>query len=218
MVIILKYLDFISPLICIIFFLFNRKLLNEKAIKFMFLFLIVQLVLNGISIAVSFTTKFYFLKKGNNHIFFHLNCLCSFYIILSYFKEINVLSKHLLLVTSFITIYICYLIIDDGFFRFNSIGFSLASLIIIILCFKYYYYLLKNPQLDSFFNSPIFWITTGLFTYYVCTFIIFITFGYMSKIAPHAGYLWRFHNVVLLILCIYLIKGFSCKKKELISS
>lgn len=209
---ILKYLDFIAPFFALIFFLLNRELLKEKTIRYMFLFLIVQLVFNGISIGISMLGK-----NGNSHIYFHLNCLFSFYLILSYFEEINILTKKLLLFLLFFTVYVGYLIIDDGFFRFNSIGFSLASMIIIILCFKYYHFLLQNPQLDSFFNSHVFWITTGLFTYYVCNFIIFITFGYMTKIALHAGYLWRFHNVVLFILCIYLIKGVSCKKKELIS-
>ena len=209
---ILKYLDFIAPFFALLFFLLNGELLKEKAIRSMFLFLVVQLVFNGISIGISIAGG-----NVNTHIYFHLNCLFSFYFILSYFEEIKILSKKLLLSILFITIYIGYLIIDDGFFRFNSMGFSLASLVIVILCFKYYYFLLQNPQLDSFFNSYVFWITTGLFTYYVCNFIIFSTFGYMSKIAPHAGYLWRFHNVVLFILCIYLIKGISCKKKELIS-
>ncbi len=208
---ILKYLDFIAPFFALIWFLLNRELLKEKAIRYMFLFLIVQLVFNGISIGISI------FNKGNSHIYFHLNCLFSFYLILSYFEEIKILTKKLLLSILFITIYIGYLIIEDGFFRFNSMGFSLASLIIVILCFKYYYFLLKNPQLDSFFNSHVFWITTGLFTYNVCNFIVFVTFGYMTKIARHAGYLWRFHNVVLFILFIYLIKGVSCKKKELIS-
>lgn len=209
---ILKYLDFIAPFFALIFFLVNKKLLTEKAIKYMFLFLLVQLIFNGISIGISLTMR----KNGNSHVYFHLNCLLSFYFILGYFKEINILTKKLLLFILFLTAYIGYLIIEDGFFRFNSVGFSLASLIIIILCFKYYYFLLKNPQLDSFFYSHVFWITTGLFTYYVCNFIIFMTFGYITKIAFHAGYLWRFHNVVLFILCIYLIKGVSCKKKELI--
>lgn len=208
---ILKYLDVIAPFFALILFLLNKELLKEKAIRYMYLFLIVQIVFNGISIGIGL------FRNGNTHIYFHLNCLFSFYLILSYFEEIKILTKKLLLSILFISIYISYLIMEDGFFRFNSMGFSLASLIIVILCFKYYYFLLKNPQLDSFFNSNVFWITTGLFTYYVCNFIIFSTFGYMTKIAPHAGYLWRFHNVVLFILCIYLIKGISCKKKELIS-
>ncbi|MCY7292010.1 MAG: hypothetical protein LH615_07495 [Ferruginibacter sp.] len=208
----IKYLDFIAPFFALVFFFLNREVLKEKAIKYMGKFLVVQLIFNGVSIGISII-----MKGGNNHIFFHLNCLWSFYFILSYFKEINILNKKYLLFVLFITLYIGYLIIEDGFLRFNSIGFSLASLIIIILCFKYYYFLLKNPQLDNFFYSHNFWITTGLFTYYVCNFIIFMTFGYLTKIADHVGYLWRFHNVVFFILCIYLIKGALCKKKELIS-
>ena len=187
----------------------------------MFLFLIVQLFFNGISTGItsgnSFCIKFFANGLHNNHIFFHLNCLFSFYAILSYFKEINVIKKRVLLSVLFIAAYIGYLIFEDGFFRFNSIGFSLASLIIIILCFKYYYFLLKNPQLDNFFYSHDFWITTGLLTYYVCNFIIFTTYSYLSKSTLHTGNLWLFHNVVFTILCIYLIKGVLCKQKELIS-
>ena len=213
---ILVYLDAVAPLFAIIFFLRNKNVLKEKAIRYIFLFLVVQLLFNGIAICVTLTMKYYYHEMGNNIIFFHLNCLFSFYVILSYFKEINVIKKRSLLFVLFVITYLGYLIIEDGFFRFNSIGFSLASLVIIIFCFKYYYFLLQNPQLDNFFYSPDFWIITGLLTYYVCNFIIFMTFSYLAKNTPHAGYLWLFHNVVLTILCIYIIKGVLCKKKELI--
>ena len=214
---ILKYLDFIAPLIALIFILLNKMVLKQKAIKYLFYFLIVQLFFNGIAISITLIHKYFLHNSGNNLIFFHLNCLFSFYILLNYFKEINIIKRKVWLLLIFLISYISYLVIEDGFFLFNSVGFSLASLVIIILCFKYYYFLLKNPQVDNFFYSHDFWITTGLLTYYVCNFIIFLTFSYLAKSTPHTGNLWLFHNVVFAILCIYLIKGVSCKKKELIS-
>ncbi len=215
---ILACLDAIAPLITIIFFLRNKVVLKDQAIKHIFLFLVIQLLFNGIAIGISITMKYYFHKMGNNIVFFHLNCLFSTFAILCYFKEIKVIKTRLLIFVLFVTMYIWCLIIGDGIFRFNSIGYSLASLIILILCFKYYYFLLKNPQLDNFFYSHNFWIITGLLTYHVCNFIIFITFSYLAKNTPNTGDLWLFHNVLLAILCMYLIKAVICKKKELMLS
>lgn len=212
---VLSYLDAFAPLLTFIFFLRNKEALKEKTFRYIFLFLIVQLLFNSMATGIALIMKYYFHEMGNNIIFFHLNCLISFYAILCYFKEVKVIKTRLLIFVLFVMMYVWCLIIGDGIFRFNSIGYSLASLSVIILCFKYYYFLLQNPQLDNFFYSPNFWIITGLLTYNVCNFIIFITFSYLAKNTPHTGDLWLFHNVLLAILCMYLIKAVICKKKEL---
>ncbi len=212
---ILIYLDAIAPLLTIIFFLKNKEVVKGKEFRYIFLFLVVQFVLNTIALCIIVTMKYYFHKDGNNIIFFHLNCILSFYVLLSYFKEIGIFNKRLLIFVLFVMTYVVFIIVGDGFFRFNSMGFSLASLVIIILCFNYYYQLLKNPQLDNFFYTHNFWVITGLLTYNVCNFIIFMTFSYLAKSTPKTGNLWLFQNVLLAILCIYLVKALICKKKEL---
>jgi len=208
----LIYLDAISPLIAIIIFLVCKKVLKEKSVFYIFCYISIQLLCNGTADILYYISKTYNLSL-NSHLLFHLNCIFSLYFILKFFGEVNQLKYRSHVFFLFAVFYLLYIMIKTSPFEFNSLGFSLASLIIIIYSFNYYFLLVRTPDEINIFYTSGFWFTTGIFTYYVCSFIIFITYEYLSKKGVAVGYLWRFHNILVAILCFNLSKGVLCKRR-----
>lgn len=63
-------------------------------------------------------------------------------------------------------------------------------------------------------KKPEFWYVAGIFSYYTCSFLVFITFDYLANKGLPVGRLWRFHNVIMLVLCIYFSKGILCLEQR----
>jgi hypothetical protein len=166
------------------------------------LLIIVQLLLNCISEALYFF-------KINNHILFHINALFSFAIICTLFRNFykrNILYKIVIILYS--VAYLAYLLFSNHIFSFNSYGFALGAFYIVYCCLKYYLNLLRKPQIENIYLDPFFWIVTGLFTYYSCNFIIFLTYDILSQKGFKVGYLWRIHNIFTLVMMLYFIKAY----------
>ena len=89
----------------------------------------------------------------------------------------------------------------------------MASFVITAYCLIFFYWrLVKDTKLSGLTESSFFWVIIGLFTYYTGSFFIFISYNYLiAKEFDAIGILWRFHNVLLTIFCIYTIYGLTCK-------
>lgn len=202
------YLDTISPLI-LLFFIFFKK--NEDWRRdYILWYILVQAILNSIAIIYD-----QILIRNNLYIY-DLNCILSF-ILLSLFFHSVFKAEHVrditkLILAFFIVFFLANLYWGDGLNTFNSITYGVASFILVVYCFFYYLKKLKNPVTSNIAKSRIFWYVTGIFTYYSGSFFIFITYSYLTlQKIEKVGLLWRLHNFIFLLMCIYLFIGLLCK-------
>ena len=100
---------------------------------------------------------------------------------------------------------------------FDSVSFSLLSLIITIISFFYFYQTLSNVTEKSLLQSIDFWFVTSLFIYYSGSFIIFLTFYNLTEEVLKNNYtlkdrilltnLWGVHNMLLFISSLIFNAG-----------
>lgn len=213
--IIFNWLDFCGPLFaCIVFWTVRHRIADDlKLVKW---FCIIQLVCNS-------TAYLFDILNFRNYWIYELNMILSFLVLFWLFsrylldlrKSTSILLG-LLVFTSIIVIY--YFFGWDN--TFNSYGMAICSMMIVAFSLYFFYTKLINSSEDvSIPNTSIFWCVVGLFTYYAGSFFIFISYKYIidsdSSTAPT---LWRFHNILLLICCLYISYGILCKNYRTILS
>ena len=216
---ILNYIDTAAPLLTLFFFIKPFKKLT-KELRFIFWFVCIQFVTNLISgsfeIIYNWSDHSIFLP---NYSVYALNIILSFGVLTALFYQLNIpVIKKLAPVFS-ILFTICAVFSlskGDGFDSYNSELSAMASFVITAYCLIFFYWrLVKDTQLTGLTNSSFFWIVIGLFTYYMGSFFIFITYNFLiaNKLEALAT-LWRFHNVLLTIFCIYTIYALTCKNYQ----
>ncbi|HEV3250636.1 MAG TPA: hypothetical protein VGZ71_06770 [Puia sp.] len=72
----------------------------------------------------------------------------------------------------------------QGLNTFNTITYSLGSLIIVILTIFYFFELFQLPGSIPVLREPAFWICCGLLIYYSCSFPMFALVTRLSKNTP----------------------------------
>lgn len=96
---------------------------------------------------------------------------------------------------------------------FDSMGYVVCSIAIIIMIFLYYHSLLNQITEEPLSHRFDFWFISSQFIYYVGSFGIFLTFNYLTrKVIENElynkvnrrwlTYLWGVHNVLLAISVI----------------
>jgi hypothetical protein len=118
-----------------------------------------------------------------------------------------------------ITIWICsteviYYVLNNIVFKssplFDSTGYAILSTGIVIMIFMYMHQILTNVSDESLWLNFEFWFVASLMIYFLGSFIIFLTFNYLTrKILPDELYslenrhlldaVWGVHNVLLFL-------------------
>ena len=205
---ILKYLDFISPLLLLIFILINKKAIWRR--DYLFWFIIAQVLLNGIGNILEE-------QKIDNLFIYRLNCIASFVILSEYFRHLLTFKKvNLIIGLVSLVFFICFavdLIKLENFNSFNSYSYGLASFILTTYSFLYFLNQISQPTESVITQSKDFWYVTGIFTYYASNFFIFLSYNWLTQeySTNIFALIWRIHNVILLIMCVYIFLGFRCK-------
>ncbi|GAB3491627.1 hypothetical protein GCM10027341_04860 [Spirosoma knui] len=95
---------------------------------------------------------------------------------------------------------------------FDSSSFGLVSLLMTLYCIVYYTKQLSQQPTENILTVRNFWYVNGLFTYYTSNFFIFLTYNALTKMnVANIVVIWRVHNVVFLIMCVYFFVGLRCK-------
>ena len=204
------WLDAISPLLILLFALANKKVMWWK--DCLFWFVVAQATLNSIADILDRVLN------AHNLYLYHINCAISFIILSSYFKRTLTLKKINLITVTTLIVFFLFFIIDiirwESFDTFNSNSLGLASFILIAYCFLYYLEQILHPTTISITKSKDFWYVTGIFTYYASNFFIFISYNWLTQKGTKLTLIWETHNVILLIMCIYILIGFLCKPTQ----
>ncbi|RPA67047.1 hypothetical protein EF405_18130 [Cyclobacteriaceae bacterium YHN15] len=112
-------------------------------------------------------------------------------------------------------IYITWIIINSIFFQpigttFQNYSWGLASLIIIGMCFYFFYSIFSKNQFEnrSLLSIPEFWIVSFLMFFYACSFLYFISFSFYERMDIT---LYRQLNFLIKILgsIMYVIMGLA---------
>jgi len=205
---VLKYLDVISPSLLLTYMLISRRETWRR--DYLFGYILTQVVLNGIGNILEE-------KKIENLFIYHLNCVVSFLILSEYFRHL-LITRRINLVIRIICFlfFICFLVdltYLEKFSSFNIHSYGLASFILTTYCFLYFLNQISHPTGIIITKSKDFWYVTGIFTYYTSNFFIFLSFNWLTQeyTTNVFGLIWRMHNVILMIMCIYIFLGFRCK-------
>lgn len=207
---ILNYIDIGAPLIALLFFIKPFKRLS-KELLYIFVFVCIQFVTNLLATILEHL-------RIPNYTLYALNIILSF-IILSFlfYRVIDTIHKFIAIAAVLFTVIAVFSVANgDGIDTYNSVLSAVASFLITSYCLVFFYKkLVSDTTRTGLTESAFFWIIIGIFTYYTGSFFIFISYKYlMVQEANVIGILWRFHNVLLAIFCIYTIYGLSCKNYQ----
>jgi hypothetical protein len=185
-----------------------------KELHYIFWFVFIQFITNSTATLIE---KIFIVQ--NNYPVYVINIVLSFVILSALFYKIdNRYLKKLVPAASlvFIVCTVISLCFGDGIQTYNSIISAMASFLITAYCLLFFYWkLVKDTKLSGLTDNAFFWIIIGIFTYYTGSFFIFISYKYLIvQEAGLIGILWRFHNVLLTIFCIYTIYGLTCKNYQ----
>lgn len=157
--------------------------------------------------------------KLANYFMYAANIILSFFCLVAmFYKVINKIMDRLVII-ALVVFAVCAVVSissGDGIRTYNSALSAIASLVITIFCLVYFYWkLVSDTRMTGLTENSFFWIIIGIFTYYTGSFFIFISYKYLIVQETGAvGILWRFHNILLTVFCIYTMYGLACKNYQ----
>lgn len=204
-------LDTISPMISfIVGITLTRHVFGNKKLVWLLMYLLSSFLFNGISNVVSE------IFDMNNHLLYHSENLLNFIFLSLFFWQLAALNRYQQFI-KFITILfvvagITYKLVEVNYFIFDSSGFVWSSVIFTLYSLAFYNGLIQGQRGENLFDLPDFWMVTGIFFYYASCFFIFILYRHYTNLGvTNIGMLWRYQNIMLTIMCIFIIKGFLCR-------
>lgn len=120
-------------------------------------------------------------------------------------------------------------IVLKDFQLFDSIGYSLVSAAIVFFVLMYFHQLLSNVTDQNIFRNFNFWLSSGYLVYFAGSFIIFLSYYYLTKkildsYTPQERELlttlWGVHNMLLFVSSFSLLIGslwLTYRKKSALS-
>jgi hypothetical protein len=186
---------------------------QPSQVKPVIVYLIFALVLNlVIDVIVALNVYFGEFIKSNNP-YYNIQSIIRFGCFSYYFNSLPqspfpTLRKWLpVLFAAFLLV--DFIFIED-FFNYKHLSGNLMaaeSYLLLICCLQYYLAELKTEE--RIFDSPHFWIVTGLAIYVVVNFFVFLFYvPLLDSDVELAINIWNVHNIAFIILCIFISKGF----------
>lgn len=151
---------------------------------------------------------------------YHSTALCAAIAIGFYFHGILQTRLKKIVTLGLMSVYILYVayrtVFARGPFLFDSIGYALVSASIAVYVFLYFHQLLHNVTEQNILKQFNFWLASGYLIYFVGSFLIFISYYYLTKkiLATYTKEerdlmtaLWGVHNLLLFISAASLLIG-----------
>jgi len=164
------------------------------------------------SMLISITGYFYsFYLKTGNHFIFNLYLLVQFLFYFGIFYK-TFQTKKLKTFTLFVSIcFLIYLLISfiflDGFHTFNSLAFTIGSVLTILFCLLYFGALFNADGFINYFKIPMFWIATGILFFFVGNFLYLSFLNYILENNLDSG--GNIYEVIIITLNLLLYCFFS---------
>lgn len=96
-----------------------------------------------------------------------------------------------------------------AFESFSSRLLATEAALLLFYCLQYFIFLMIEDKPAKLSFQPGVWVVTGLSIYISVSFFIFLFYSYLSKVTKDfAVNIWDVHNIVFIILCIFIAKQF----------
>ncbi len=152
--------------------------------------------------------------------FYNLHAFATVLLLGLYFRNLFQAALKKNVTTLLIITVALYLLVKNAVLRqfvlFDSIGYSLVSISIVVYVLMYFHQLLSNVTDQNIFYDFNFWLTSGFLIYFLGSFIIFLTYHYFT-VKILATYtreerhvltnLWGLHNCLLFVGALMLLTG-----------
>jgi hypothetical protein len=153
---------------------------------------------------------------------YSLLSLLTFVCVGSYFYYTFLISWKKKLVILFCVIQGAYYILGNFIFSpakfFDSTGYVILSIGIVLMAFMYMHQILTNVTEEPLSWNLDFWFVSSQLVYYLGSFFIFLTYGYITQklLASdlysyenrvYISQLWRVHNVLLFLSSLIISAG-----------
>ena len=202
----IDYFDTVPPLVLL---LVVSTMKRRPGRDYVVYYLCCQLFFNGYANLLNELNK-------HNLYAYTLNFSWSYFILTLYFAKIYTSRMLRQVILGSVAIYqlnsIDNIQLSSALVTFNSVSFGTVSLLITLSCLFYYAQQLSGQPTENILKVRDFWYVNGIFTYYTSNFFIFLT--YNSLVNQHhanIGVIWKIHNIVFLIMCIYFYIGMRCR-------
>lgn len=194
-----------------------------KQLRLIVWYVIIGFILNFIAI---FMMYFYYLVPKwmyiegmpNNNILYNIHSiirvfLFSWYIItIRPYKYTIILKK--ILAAYLVYIPINFIFIDSPFFLNTSL-FAAQSIVLLVMCFSYFFQSLQDESQTNWLHHPSFLICVGISLYEVITFFIFLFFYPLNKTDTDFFHVTMdIYRITFVLLCILLALAFYQSKKQ----
>jgi len=205
----IDYFDTVPPLLLLIVaFAMARQWKKDCIIYYLW----VQFIFNGYANLLNELLL-------DNLFVYSLSFSWSFFILSLYFAELYSSIKLKAIILSIVVIFQIYSLnyVQPATIQasFDSISFGLMGLLITVYSLLYYAKQLRNQPKENILYVPHFWFVNGIFTYYASNFFIFLTFDTLiNRHYTNLSIIWRIHNVVFLVMCIYFFIGLQCRNSQ----
>lgn len=174
----------------------------------------------GLATLLMLTASLYVRWKLENIWIYNLAALFAIVFIGIYFYHVFESRTKKNTVLTLVGLYTVYALIKNVFLReisfFDSVGYSLVSAFIAVIVFMYFHQLLKRVSEHDILRQFNFWLASGYLIYFVGSFIIFVSYYYLTQkiintyTKPERDLLtalWGVHNVLLFISAFSLLIG-----------
>lgn len=159
----------------------------------------------------------------SNNLFYNLHSVVRFACFSVYFMQLQPGSfkrtKRVMAIGSVLFLVINFAFFED-FFSYNFLSGNLLAMeayLLLVYCMLYYLTELNNDK-DGIFDTPHFWIVTGLGIYVVINFFVFLFYLPMINVNIHLAVdIWNVHNVAFIIFCLFLTKAFYGSTRNIYS-
>ena len=92
---------------------------------------------------------------------------------------------------------------------FSSRLLSTEAALLLFYCLQYFIFLMIEDKPTKLSFQQGVWVVTGLSIYISVSFFIFLFYSYLSKVTKDfAVNIWDVHNIVFIILCLFIAKQF----------
>jgi len=184
----------------------------------LYLFLVCVAEINGIHFRILYMQN----PKANhtNEWVYNILTIPQIIILSLFFKEVlfkkNRISKFIIPIIILLGIIYTYELFTHGIFVYNKNTVAIRSVIMVIFCFIYYYFLIKNDTYINLSFSPEFWWVTGCFFFFFGSTICNLAYPSLAKIRYSNGttisyYIFQVLNILLYSCWSY---AFFCRKWE----
>jgi hypothetical protein len=159
--------------------------------------------------------------KGSNIYIYSFLCLLSSFVLGAYFYKVLIGKWARIFVLIFCTLsgfyYLFANVIQEGLRYFDSLAFVLLAFGIVVLSMMYIIQLLRDVKEEPLSMNFDFWFVSSQLIYYIGSFVIFLSFGYLTKqiigdpsnqgLARTLTWLWALHNVLLFLSSLLTTGG-----------